>query len=1198
MAAQPSEKGKVSQATSSVQALGRGSLHARKARRTKRNLARASRTKPSRSLNSSTPQSRQLSPPQKRASPLSDFTQFKTPKGARNLTSTQSSLKSSSEISRLSNHTTALREAIALVQESIKPFSPFSRRKATDLIKQLAEVANQLDQLAIEEEKYGNASSDDDESTQPSTSVSTQDSLSNSELVDVDSETDNTSISSSSQQPVVEGQDCSVENEQRDPVHRPCLQCGHKSLYYCTRAGCNYSIHSSAEWRRHEESQKHSQREKFMCLECPRSPAATDLNGDPLCEFCRATFPGLGTNLAAHYLQCQAAQKSCTTYGRKDRLMGHLRTQHRMNANVSQLAAAGKYTIDFKWPTICGFCGVTFMTWDERMDHIAGHFEDGLDMSSWKPPSPPPKDLHPGFKPRPKDGDDSDDDMDDNDNRPSGRKTGGQEQSKRARSSQTKSATQQKGRGASTQRGRRHRQQMAPADSDDRVDSDMTSSPDEICGTLVAEQLSKEKSSQGFKTASVALDRYLNDIEEPFQTQAIPQRSRQNTDVGGTIKPEGTHKQGGLDEKEWREISNSQKSHHSSSSQRTLQAQSGSQQILMRIEPSALPSSGPIYQQPIRIQNITPPKLMDDAACLKRLTTYSAFTIRKCPRCDPKKEGRGTRARSEIIKEKWAQEDIIKQIKKLNDSRRSVADKKKALMPNQQVQVTTLVDNLASGERDDAFEWSLVQLDSFIKPESIFKRGKTREMCETTTMTIYVKRSPRKDLYPVVLFQNIEKMKAESTSNNSPPPSRSSKAAAVTPINYTPLTAPLNSNGRQAMSLLGSFKLETTQGLLQSRSLISPLDTPDLLFPIRKKIPDESDIFNGYQGHSAPATLTQEMQRRKRRESHNLVGRGRRDNIHERIEELRRLFPKDRLEDEKACKELQKRSPSSPTMAGSPAPCRVAIPHLAMPDTTFVPRSPTRNIKTGIPNEENSRGLNKGDIFQDSLSGIRESILSLQHKIQELEESDSRLCREFMDVAAPMIDTGSYGLRASATYPRVPKRFSHVESRPTPPTLRGTTATSAELKEDEYPLRIPPEELSRALKLYNAFKLAESEATEADGIARSITVPRSIASPITFRTSPKRRRIPFTSGSSPDELTDYGSVISFGSRAASAPDFTSFDGKKVIPRQRRRLTPVARAKAALVRYLGSCPNCTSRRVHVSLNLRLACTSDLTVSSVL
>jgi hypothetical protein len=168
----------------------------------------------------------------------------------------------------------------------------------------------------------------------------------------------------------------------------------------------------------------------------------------------------------------------------------------------------------------------------------------------------------------------------------------------------------------------------------------------------------------------------------------------------------------------------------------------------------------PIRQQSIRIQDITPPKMMDESACLKKLTTYAAYTIRKCPPRDLKKEGRGTWARAEIIEERWPQEDIIKQIKKLGESRRSVADKKKTLAPNMQGQITTLVDNLASTEGDRAFEWSLVQLDTVQKPVSL-KGGKRGGLYETVTMTAFAKRSPRKDLNPVILFENIEKMKAE-----------------------------------------------------------------------------------------------------------------------------------------------------------------------------------------------------------------------------------------------------------------------------------------------------------------------------------------------------------------------------------------------------------------------------------------------------
>ncbi|KAN0095534.1 hypothetical protein V8E51_016245 [Hyaloscypha variabilis] len=600
MTVHPPANSQGSQVTSSTHTLRGVSLQARRTRRLRRgDYVRASRTVSSRSTTSPVSRNRRPDPPQQLAPALSGSAQGKAPKGARNLPSAQSSGECDTERNASNHHITVLREAIALTRESIKPFSPFSRRKATDLIKQVAELIDQLELLAVEEEKYGNASSDDDEATQPSTTASSQDTLSNSELVDVDSETDNTSISSISHQPIVDGQNSvSVEDDQREPVHRPCLQCGHKSLYYCTREGCQYSTHSIAEWKRHEESQKHSQRERFMCLECPQSPPAADMNGDSVCEFCRTSFPELGTNLTAHYLQCRSAQKSCTTYGRKDRLIAHLRTQHRINAHVSQIAAAGKFTIDCEWPRQCGFCGVTFMTWDERMDHIASHFEDGLDMSSWKRPLPPPKDPHPGLEPQPKDGDDSDDDMDDNHSRPSRHRTGIRDKANPSGSKQTNSGTQQKRRGASHHGGRRQRQQVPLADLEIEADSDATSNPEEIRGMLAAERMSSGTGVSGLKTTSVALDRYLNDEEEPFRVGTIPgsfvrstESSRQDIiEIYGTIGSDDASQKQGIAGNEWHESSISQQPHSSFSAQRSPRSQSGFHETLASIDDSVFQS--------------------------------------------------------------------------------------------------------------------------------------------------------------------------------------------------------------------------------------------------------------------------------------------------------------------------------------------------------------------------------------------------------------------------------------------------------------------------------------------------------------------------------------------------------------------------------------------------------------------------------
>ena len=161
---------------------------------------------------------------------------------------------------------------------------------------------------------------------------------------------------------------------------------------------------------------------------------------------------------------------------------------------------------------------------------------------------------------------------------------------------------------------------------------------------------------------------------------------------------------------------------------------------------------------------------MLEPAYRAKLTTYTGFTLRKCPPRDPKKEGRGTWARAEIIEEIWAQEDIIKQIRKLSESPRSVAAKKLALMPNQRGQIITLVDNLTSLERDEAFEWSLAQLDSVVKPVRISKGTRKHQMYETVTMVAFLRRAPRKDLNAAIISKDIEKKKTDKLRQHNTPP--------------------------------------------------------------------------------------------------------------------------------------------------------------------------------------------------------------------------------------------------------------------------------------------------------------------------------------------------------------------------------------------------------------------------------------------
>merc|ERR1711939_835795 len=178
-----------------------------------------------------------------------------------------------------------------------------------------------------------------------------------------------------------------------------------------------------------------------------------------------------------------------------------------------------------------------------------------------------------------------------------------------------------------------------------------------------------------------------------------------------------------------------------------------------------LPIRQPL-QQSTRIQDITPPMILNEAACLKKLTTYAAYTIRKVAPRDAKE--RPTWARAEVIEEKFPQEEVSKQIKKLNESKRTVTDKKTALAPFQQGQITSLLDDLGSKEMDPNFQWSLVQISTREKPVSSRTTSK-KSLYETVTMTVFVKRAPGRDVNPIQLFQTLERIKADRLRGPPPP---------------------------------------------------------------------------------------------------------------------------------------------------------------------------------------------------------------------------------------------------------------------------------------------------------------------------------------------------------------------------------------------------------------------------------------------
>jgi hypothetical protein len=145
-------------------------------------------------------------------------------------------------------------------------------------------------------------------------------------------------------------------------------------------------------------------------------------------------------------------------------------------------------------------------------------------------------------------------------------------------------------------------------------------------------------------------------------------------------------------------------------------------------------------------------------------------------------------------------------------------------------------------------------------------------------------------------------------------------------------------------------------------------------------------------GHSTsmPSLVSQEAKKKRRRESHNLVERRRRDNINERIQDLSRLVPSHRLEDEKVRKHLQANGPLSPQGVSPPGRGDPATSHLAPGSAR---RATAGTITTGLPQEEKEKGPNKGDILNGAVAWTRDLmwhsylVLQQQEQLKEYVES-------------------------------------------------------------------------------------------------------------------------------------------------------------------------------------------------------------------
>jgi hypothetical protein len=191
-------------------------------------------------------------------------------------------------------------------------------------------------------------------------------------------------------------------------------------IYHCIfqKPGktCDYSTTRKGDWIRHGESEDHFPQKRYMCILC--TPSLDDDNGNQICCFCYTTISVFGNN-KLHYLQCQQAQKGKHIFAgaREEHFKSHLRKQHGLTG-IGIEQSSWTFNVQSDWPSECGFCGERFSSFQARTDHIAAHFQEGADISSWRLPfgkGKTPHDHRPSIDYQRWNGDDDDDD-DDGDN--------------------------------------------------------------------------------------------------------------------------------------------------------------------------------------------------------------------------------------------------------------------------------------------------------------------------------------------------------------------------------------------------------------------------------------------------------------------------------------------------------------------------------------------------------------------------------------------------------------------------------------------------------------------------------------------------------------------------------------------------------------------------------------------------------------
>ncbi|KAI9766842.1 MAG: hypothetical protein M1839_004765 [Geoglossum umbratile] len=152
--------------------------------------------------------------------------------------------------------------------------------------------------------------------------------------------------------------------------------------------GCPNAFATKSDFDRHEKI--HCPQEEWIC--CYGLPYVFAEQGLK-CAFCDEIGVGPDHVNGEHNCKpCIDMPAFRRTFKRKDKFLEHLAKKHNQSFLTPGLESWCR-PIANEFRRQCGFCGEELETWSKRIDHIANHFFQGLDMSHWQDPWVGPKAL-------------------------------------------------------------------------------------------------------------------------------------------------------------------------------------------------------------------------------------------------------------------------------------------------------------------------------------------------------------------------------------------------------------------------------------------------------------------------------------------------------------------------------------------------------------------------------------------------------------------------------------------------------------------------------------------------------------------------------------------------------------------------------------------------------------------------------------